>query len=198
MRGITPPQLTRRPLGCENSTAVFMNEIDQVVAEFGEWAKEYGLGPARAEVKTEALGVPHRPIGLPGGWQGVYCFRFGPSWLKVGKAGPKSGARWTSQHYKPTRARSTLAFSLLKYGHLATREDLRVPNLKMLLQRVGPAEISDWIKANTERVNILIRAEMGVGALTRLEAIGHRILDPVFEGKWKFGGPAAKQRGETK
>jgi hypothetical protein len=142
-------------------------------------------------VKIEALEVPHRPIALPIGWQGIYCFRFDSAWLKVGKAGPKSGPRWVSQHYKPTRALSTLACSLIRYAHVTTSEDPRTPNLKASLQRVSPDEIAEWIKANTERVNLLIRAEMGAGSLARLEAIGHRILDPVFEGRWKFGGPAA-------
>ena len=167
-----------------------MKQIDEISDEFGAWAKRHGLGPARvAEVKIEPLGVPHRPIVLPVGWQGIYCFRFGPAWLKVGKAGPKSGARWVSHHYKHTRAPSTLAGSLVCYAH-GTSEDPRTSNLKALLQRVSPDDIEEWIKTNTDRVNILIRAEMGSEGLTRLEAIGHRILDPVFEGRWKFGGTA--------
>ena len=164
-----------------------MKQIDEISDEFGAWAKRHGL--SQAPVKIEPLGVPHRPIALPVGWQGIYCFRFGPAWLKVGKAGPNSGARWVSHHYKCTRALSTLAWSLIRYAH-GTSEDPRTSNLKALLQRVSPYDIEEWIKRHTERVNILIREEMGSAGLTRLEDISHRILDPVFEGRWKFGGPA--------
>ena len=66
---------------------------DLVVQEFSEWAQDQGLGPARAEIRVERLGIPHVPTSLPRGWQGVYCFKYQMVWLKVGKAGPKSGAR---------------------------------------------------------------------------------------------------------
>lgn len=165
-----------------------MSSIQQAVDEFCDWAKDYGLGSARAEIRTESLGRPHRPTPLPSGWQGVYCFRYGGVWLKIGMAGPKSGARWLSQHYNPGSAMSTLAFSLIRYGHFGSREDDRLPELKGELAAVRPNEIGDWIKHNTERVNVLIRAETGKAGLVRLEAIAHRLLDPVFEGAWKFGG----------
>ena len=165
-----------------------MSEAVDVVANFGIWSREQGFGAALAEVKIEPLGAPHQPRPLPKGWQGIYCFRYRTTWLKVGKAGPKSGARWVSHHYNPGRALSTLAWSLLRYGHLGTCEDSRLPGLKVRLQRVGPDQMADWMKSNTERTNILIKAEMGSGGLAGLEAIGHRLLEPVFEGRWKSGG----------
>src|SRR5262249_45761660 len=83
------------------------------------------------------LPAPHRPSPLPPGWQGIYAFRFQGVWLKVGEAGPKSNARWVSQHYDPGRAMSTLAFSLIRYAHLAEHEDPRLPaNFKLRLQGV--------------------------------------------------------------
>jgi len=45
------------------------------------------------------------------------------------------------------------------------------------------------MRKNTERVNMLIGAESGPSGLARLEAIAHRVLHPVFEGRWKFSGP---------
>jgi len=164
-----------------------MSDIDEVVKTFSTWAATYGHGPARAEVRVENLGRPHRPVALPSGWQGVYCFRYGDIWLKAGKAGPNSGARWVSQHYKPGRAQSTLALSLVKYGHFATSEHPSLPQLQRQLRLVSPDDIGEWIKRHTERVNLLIRAEMGTGGLTQLEGIAHRLLNPVFEGRWKFG-----------
>jgi hypothetical protein len=163
-----------------------MSDIDEVVKAFSTWAETYGHGPARAEVRVQSLGRPHRPEALAVGWQGVYCFRYDDIWLKVGKAGPNSGARWVSQHYKPGRAQSTLAFSLLKYGHFATSEHPSLPQLQQQLRLVSTDEIAAWIKRHTERVNLLIRAEMGTGGLAQLETIAHRLLDPVFEGRWQF------------
>ena len=52
------------------------------------------------DVKTELLPVPHqRPKKLPKGSQAVYAFLLGTHCLKVGKAGPKTQARFTSHHY---------------------------------------------------------------------------------------------------
>jgi hypothetical protein len=167
-----------------------MNDIEDVLNAFGQWARQQGLGPARAEVRLERLGRPHRPLPLPAGWQGVYSFRYEDTWLKVGKAGTKSGARWMSQHYNPGSAMSNLAFSLVKYGHFATREHAGLNGLQAKLRDVSPDDIGDWIKGNTERVNLLIRAEMGAAGLARLESIAHRCFKPVFEGRWQFGEPA--------
>ncbi len=47
--------------------------------------------------------------------QAVYAFFLNDLCLKVGKAGPHSGARFVSQHYGVKRAGSSLARSLLKY-----------------------------------------------------------------------------------
>lgn len=168
-----------------------MNGIKEVVAAFSSWASAQGLGPARAEVRVQSLGRPHVPAPLPVGWQGVYCFQYESAWLKVGKAGTKSGARWISQHYNPGSAMSTLAFSLVKYGHFASVDHPSLPDLRPRLQTVSPDDIGEWIRRHTERVNIVIRAEMGREGLAHLEAIAHRVLKPVFEGRWQFGEPEA-------
>jgi hypothetical protein len=168
-----------------------VNGIDDVVAAFSAWASAQGLGPARAELRVQSLGRPHAPTSLPAGWQGVYCFQYDTTWLKIGKAGPKSGARWISQHYSPGSAMSTLAFSLVKYGHFASVDHPTLPDLRLQLRNVSPDEIGEWIRRHTERVNLLIRAEMGREGLARLEAIAHRVLQPVFEGRWQFGETVA-------
>lgn len=167
-----------------------MADIHEVVRTFKDWATAQGLGPARAEVRVERLGRPHTPAALPSGWQGVYGFRYEGTWLKVGKAGPKSGMRWISQHYNPGSAMSTLAFSLVKYGHYATMNHPSLPGLRMTLRGVSPDDIGEWIRRNTERVNLLLRAEMGASGLSQLESIAHARLKPVFEGRWQFGEPA--------
>ena len=118
----------------------------------------------------------------------MYSFKYQEVWLKVGKAGPKSGARWTSQHYHPGRAQSTLAFSLLRYGHFSDVNFEEVPSLRAALQNVGADELGDWIKKNTERTNFLIRSELASAGLDRLERIALRILKPIFEGNWDPAG----------
>jgi hypothetical protein len=171
------------------------DRIEDVVKDFANWAATQGLGPARAELRIERLGRPHTPSALPLGWQGVYGFHHDGTWLKVGKAGPKSGPRWVSQHYNPRSAMSTLAFSLVKYGHFATTEHSALPGLQSKLRTVSPDEIGEWIRRNTTRVNLLIRSEMGTAGLSQLESIAHRLLEPVFEGRWRFGEPAIEALG---
>lgn len=163
--------------------------MDDVLAEWTAWAKASGFPHPHARI--ERLGIPHKPTSLPAGWQGVYSFRWGSGWLKVGKAGPRSAARWLSHHYGADRALSTLAFCLVRYGRLATQEDPLLPGLRAKLERVDPDAIGEWIKKNTDRVNVLIGSETGTAGLAQLESIAHRVLKPVFEGPWRFGGPAA-------
>lgn len=58
-------------------------------------------------------GMPHKPKSLPIGKMGVYIFIQDNRFLKIGKVGPKSSARFMSQHYNPKSAQSTLAASIL-------------------------------------------------------------------------------------
>jgi hypothetical protein len=90
--------------------------------------------------------------------------------LKVGKAGPNSGARYTSQHYNAASAPSTLAASLLKEGHEIGVNGLSVESA------------GEWIKSNTSRINFLLKVECGVPALTLLESFLQCRLKPRFEG----------------
>jgi hypothetical protein len=163
-----------------------MEDMNDVLAEWRAWAAEHGLRGVAS--RRESLGMPHRPTPLAPGWQGIYGFRWQSKWLKIGKAGPNTQARWLSQHYGLGRALSTLASSLVKYC-LAPQEHPELPGLRALIRRVDPNELGEWIKRNTERVNVLIGAEAGSEGLAHLEAIAHRRLAPVFEGPWKFGEP---------
>ena len=100
----------------------------------------------------------------------VYVFAYGNTVLKVGKAGPRSQARYTSQHYNASSAPSTLAASLLRRGG-----EIGVPDLR--LESVG-----DWIRSNTDRLNFIMKLECGIATLTLLESFLQCKLDPVFEG----------------
>jgi hypothetical protein len=68
--------------------------------------------------------------------------------LKVGRAGPNSVARFTSQHYSPGSARSTLAGSIIRYP-------IRWPWLGITTE--DAASIRSWMTANLDRLHISIR-----------------------------------------
>ena len=72
--------------------------------------------PIEGEIFIENLPAPHRPTSLPSGLTGVYTFSYNGQTLKVGKAGPKSKARFSSHHYSPQSSRSNLASSYCVAG----------------------------------------------------------------------------------
>jgi hypothetical protein len=100
----------------------------------------------------------------------VYIFYNGSEVLKVGKVGPNSHARFTTQHYNATSANSTLAASIL-----ADRERLG-------LQKMDGAGVGSWIKQNVGRVNFLMDASLGVPVLTLLESFLQCRMRPRYEG----------------
>lgn len=115
--------------------------------------------------------APHRPpAALPKGKSAVYVFFWGDQCLKVGKVGPKSQARYTSQHYSPASSNSNLAKSIL-----SARDELGLTD-------VTEASVSDWIKANTDRYNFLLDVSLRIDVLTLLEAFLQCRLQPRFEG----------------
>ena len=124
----------------------------------------------RDEIEVEFLDAPHRaPSRLPVGKMAIYGFWRDGEWLKIGKAGPKSQARYTSQHYG-LNAMSTLAKTLIK-AHAVQP-----------FAGFDPEIPGDWIRASTHRVNILIDAERGNAMLSLIEAFLHARLKPRYEG----------------
>jgi hypothetical protein len=122
-------------------------------------------------IEIESLAAPHRPPSrLPTGKMAVYVFSFGETVLKVGKAGPKSQARYISQHYNPQSASSTLAASIL------------ADDQRLAPHKIGVADVGMWIKTRIDRVNLLIGAELGIRTLSLLEAYLHCRLKPRYEG----------------
>lgn len=104
------------------------------------------------------------------GRMAVYVFCHQGRTLKVGKAGPNSEARYTSQHYNPNSAQSTLAASLLRGGD------------ELGIQGITKASVGVWIKANTDRYNFLLHSKHPIRLLTLLEAFLQCRLNPAFEG----------------
>lgn len=144
---------------------------DLLLADFHRVASIAGVSLAADAILIDRRPAPHvPPQALPPGRMAVYVFSFGPRVLKVGKVGPNSAARYTAQHYNAGSAKGTLAASLIKHG-----------------ERIGVAGLNDtnvsgWIRENTERVNFILEAALGVHVLNLLEAFLQSRLQPEFEG----------------
>ena len=122
-------------------------------------------------LSVETLPAPHRPpTALPKGKVAVYVFVWKEQCLKVGKVGPNSQARYTSQHYLPSSSNSNLAKSIP-----SARDRLG-------LAAVSESNVGSRIKANVDRLNFLLDAGCGVPVLTLLESFQQCRLRPMFEG----------------
>lgn len=153
-----------------------MDDIDKLVCEaLADFRKVAALADAAFiadSITVEIARSPHRqPKGLPAGKIAVYAFFLNGQALKVGKAGPSSHARYTSQHYNPKSAASNLARSILanpaKVGALG----------------IDALGIGDWVKEHTDRVNLLAPVSLGNPMLSLLESFLHVRWRPVFEGR---------------
>ncbi len=153
-----------------------MITLSEVVSEaLGDFGKVAIL--AYAEFSTDAVTVeiaskPHvAPRILPTGKMAVYAFFLNGRALKVGKVGPKSAARYTSQHYNPASARSTLAQSIL------------INAAKVEAVGIDLGSVGDWIRTHTDRVNLLLPTTFGIPILSLLESFLHVRWKPLFEGR---------------
>jgi hypothetical protein len=147
-------------------------ELELAVQDFFEVAELGGIHLLPAAVMVELLPAPHNPpTRLPAGKKGVYAFWGDGGWLKIGKAGAKSSARYTSQHYNPASARSTLASSLQSCGTIRANPtfDATAPGA--------------WLKQYAHRANILMDAGQPEELLALLEAFLHLRLKPRYEGR---------------
>ena len=150
----------------------------QLLTDFLKVAALAGKSLTDEDIVIEHANSPHvPPTKLPFGKMAVYVFSNKETVLKVGKAGPKSNARFCSQHYRAGSAPSTLAASLLRDGHSAAAYGLTIDNAGM------------WIRQNTDRTNFLLRVECGIAVLSLLESFLQCRLKPKFEG-------FARQQGE--
>lgn len=143
----------------------------ETLADFVAVARLAGVTLHQDDISIEVLPAPHvPPTRLPTGQMAVYVFTSGNDVLKVGKVGPNSQARYTSQHYNPGSAPSTLAKSMIADA-----------------ERLGLAEadiegIGGWIRTNVDRVNILLPAHLGVPVLSLMESFLQCRLRPRYEG----------------
>ncbi len=123
-----------------------------------------------SRIKIMDRGNPHvAPKKLPEGKMAVYAFIYNDIFLKIGKVGAKSNARYTSQHYHPDSASSTLAKSVL--------EDKTMQSLGLTKDNVG-----EWIKTNCRRIDIEIDCDLGIFTLDLIESMLHYKYTPKYEG----------------
>ena len=148
-----------------------LGDLTALLDDFRKVVALAGVALPPAALSLETLPAPHKPPStLPSGKMAVYVFVWNGRCLKVGKVGPKSQARFTSQHYSPTSSNSNLAKSLVA-GHG-----------KLGLSGISESNAGAWIKANVDRVNFFLSAECGIPVLTLLESFLQCRLNPVFEG----------------
>jgi hypothetical protein len=152
-----------------------MIDIDGLVTDFIAVCALARLKLAKDEIRIQRLnaGAEHRGIGsLPEGKIAVYIFldeRAAPgACLKAGRVSENSNARFRYQHYNPYSSKSNLAASLLN--------DPAVP------AEITDANVGDWIKDNTLRINLLLPAAKGAAVLNLLEAFVQARLNPKYEG----------------
>ncbi|SHH33028.1 hypothetical protein SAMN02745245_01102 [Anaerosphaera aminiphila DSM 21120] len=123
------------------------------------------------EIKYDVIsrGCPHEPKGLPKNKMGIYMFIYGDRFLKIGRVGNKSNARFVSQHYNPNSSKSNLAKSILK------DEDMKDFNL-------DEKSVGKWIKDECFRIDILVDDSLGIRALSVIESILQYKYKPIYEG----------------
>jgi hypothetical protein len=143
----------------------------EISTAFAEAAALAGVSISPTDIEVQFTAAPHTPpSSLPSGKLAVYVFMFGNRCLKVGKAGPKSAARFCSQHYGVNRAPSTLAKSILK-------------NQKTLgIIDISNENVEAWILSHTSRANFLVSSSYDPFVLSLLEAFVQCRLKPEFEG----------------
>ncbi len=145
-------------------------EMTEALGAFLTVAELAGAPIQQEELVADFGEAPHRPpSSLPEGKMAIYGFWAAGSWLKIGMAGPRSQARYTSQHYNPASAPSTLAASLARDPLIVGTSGFNV------------AAPGDWIKSSTHRVNILVPSGYGLPLLALLEAFLHVRLKPRYE-----------------
>lgn len=158
------------------------SQVGVAISEFQRDAVAAGIKGWPCELRVERQQAPHEPHSLSGGWSAVYVFMLSESYgrgvpagpfrvLKVGKAGPRSNARFQSQHYG-TSAPSTLAKSLTTYRTLWPWLGIADGDL---------SDIRRWMCDRLGRVDIYVPGDRGE-VLSELETYVRARVGSVFEG----------------
>lgn len=147
-------------------TLDFKNDFDKIISEV---SSILGKPIDKGKYIIIDRGIPHQPKNLPLNMMGIYTFYYEGKFMKIGKAGTNSKARFLSQHYNPRSAQSNLAASILS--------DNRMHGKGLNENNVG-----DWIKNNCRRIDILFDSELGIFTLGLIESALHYKYEPIYEG----------------
>ncbi|WP_372661307.1 hypothetical protein [Cohnella sp.] len=146
-----------------------MLNIQELRAKMIEAIRLTGTVIENDQLEIVDRGMPHKPSGLPAGKMGIYTFIYQDHFLKIGKAGPNSDARFRSQHYNPLGSQSNLAKSILN-------------DIEFASQHISIETVGEWIRQNTKRVDLFINASLGIFVLNYFEAFLHLMYQPKYEG----------------
>ena len=161
-----------------------IEDVNRLLEGFANAGSKARLFVEAPSIVHECLPAPHcQPGSLPAGYAAVYVFSLSSPYgrectaganrvLKVGKVGPNSSARFSSQHYQPNSARSNLAKSLIT-------ETVLWPYLG--IESLGEADVKQWMLRNLERDHFFVPAA-AEGLERQLERYLRGHLGPVFEG----------------
>lgn len=133
-------------------------------------------------IRTEILRAPHRHPQLPAGFGAVYVFALGDTYganapagtgavLKVGRVGPRSGPRFSYQHYGAA-APSTLAKSLVRY---------RIMWPWLGIDELDESSVKLWMLSHLDRAHFYVPAGHDL-VLASLEVYVRARVGSVFEG----------------
>ncbi len=147
------------------TTSSIKNTISNFIEALALSGKQIDIN----KIKINNLGCPHDPTPLPSGNMAIYIFIHGDIVYKIGKVGPKSNARFQTQHYFPESSKSNLAKSLL--------DDETSPCCNL-----PPTEIGSWIKQNLTRIDLMLDSNIDVSVLNFFEAFLHCRYVPKYEG----------------
>lgn len=143
----------------------YSEEIKQLIIDA---SKLTGLPIKDDDFYIEHQPLKHKPKALPNEKMAVYTFVYNGVFLKIGQANANSKARYQSHPYHPDSANSTLANSILK--------DDSMPSL------VTKDNITQWIRDNCERFDVIIDKKYGKNALNFIEGMLHYKYNPKYEG----------------
>ncbi len=143
----------------------YLKEIRELVVKGCELA---GRPVKKGDFEIVYQPKNHIPKSLPNGKIAIYTFLYNDKFLKIGKAGKNSKARYQSHHYHTKSGKSTLANRLVK-------DD----NFKAF---VNEQNVKSWIKENCERYDIIIDKSYGNYFLNFIEGLLHYKYNPMFEG----------------
>jgi len=150
---------------------IMIPDIDSIINDFVKVCTLAGLPLNRSDFYVEKSLAPHKPpSSLPPGKMAVYIFYWRGECLKVGKVGPKSQARYVSQHYSPSSSQSNLAKSILSSQG------------KLSISGLNEYNVGKWIKDNTDRINIILDQKVGMPVISLLESFLQYRLNPRYEG----------------